>query len=922
MMEKERKILEELAMWLAREETLWRQRSRILWMNHGDKNTKFFHARASQRRKRNMIDKLQDNQGIIHEEQSKILGIVTSYFNNMFQSSISGSNRGIDAQIGCIGQVVSEEMNSWLLRYISEEEIRAAIFSMGPLQAPRVDGFPAIFYQKHWDSIKDNVIKEVKDFWEEGLLDNEINKTLIVLIPKKKEAVRMEDWRPISLCTVAMKIITKTISHRLQPFLIQIVSPFQSAFVKGRVITDNIVVAHEVANFFKNCKEGGSYYASVKIDMSKAYDRVEWPFLENVLLKMGFAARWVERVMQCVRSVSYQIRVNGNVSEAILPRRGLRQGDPLSPYLFLFCTELLNAMLVKSVESGLISGIKVCRKAPVVSHLFFADDAIFFIKAECREANNLKGNTPVDFRLDICEALRVPQVRSHSRYLGIPLLIGQRKSETFREIVEKIWRRVKDWKSNLLSAGGREILIKAILQAIPTHMMSVYYFPRRIISELHKLMLQFWWDKKEGNRGISWIRQGILQQKKSVGGLGFKYLAVFNEAMLLKIAWRMVKFPSILMSRLLLAKYCKGETIFDASLGGRPSHLWRGVMKSIKFLLEGLWFDDRLPTYRWKYSTSGDYTVKSGYEVIKAHEDCSKQGIGEQSDKNALVKFWKKIWSAAIPNKVKIFCWRLYYNSLPDAFNLRKRGIDLNTECRICGFSRETGLHLVKDCWWSRALFSSLKLHIPELEAEPENPADWIWWCSRNLKKEEFNKYLIAIWLCWRNRNNIWHEKEEDCHAEEWRPPAEGEIKINIDGSWEASMKEAGLGIVARDHQGTFLWCWAVHWKEATCSSEVEGQALLLGMRLASSMDIKVAIFETDSLKVFRVVYSRTGAAEWCDSWLEDVVEFIRSRPSWKVKLINREANGAADWLASRARSQAWRWNRVDAVPLFSISNM
>ncbi|KAL9667843.1 hypothetical protein QQ045_002212 [Rhodiola kirilowii] len=126
----------------------------------------------------------------------------------MFQSSISGNSWETEAQLSFIAQVVSEEMNSWLLRDISEEEVRAAVFSMGPLKALGVDEFPAIFYQKHWNSIKDNIMKEVKDFWAEGLLDKEINKTLIVLIPKK-EAVRMEDWRPISLCTVAMKIIQR-----------------------------------------------------------------------------------------------------------------------------------------------------------------------------------------------------------------------------------------------------------------------------------------------------------------------------------------------------------------------------------------------------------------------------------------------------------------------------------------------------------------------------------------------------------------------------------------------------------------------------------------------------------------------------------------------------------------------------------------
>ncbi|KAL9671689.1 hypothetical protein QQ045_009259 [Rhodiola kirilowii] len=192
-----------------------------------------------------------------------------------------------------------------LLRDITDEEIKADVFSLGPLKSPGIDGFPAVFYQRHWESIKNHVVKEVKDFWATGHPDREINKTLIVLIPKKKEVVRVEDWRPISLCTVLIKIITKLIVQRLQPILSQVISCYQSAFVRGRIITDNLVVAHEIAYFLKSRRDDHSFFASFKVDMSKAYDRVEWPFLENLLKRTGFAPEWINRVMTCARSVSY-----------------------------------------------------------------------------------------------------------------------------------------------------------------------------------------------------------------------------------------------------------------------------------------------------------------------------------------------------------------------------------------------------------------------------------------------------------------------------------------------------------------------------------------------------------------------------------------------------------------------------------------
>ncbi|KAL9685346.1 hypothetical protein QQ045_022795 [Rhodiola kirilowii] len=315
----------------------------------------------------------------------------------------------------------------------------------------------------------------------------------------------MEDLRTISLCSVAVKIITKVLAARLQGILNQVISHYQSAFIKGRIITDNFIIAHEISHVLKSSKSRKDFSASIKVDMSKAYDRVEWPFLEQLMMRMGFAEKWVDRVMHCVRSVTYHVKVNGHVSQKITPRRGLRQGDPISPYLFLFCSELLSAKLSAAVSQQRISGVKFGVGGPIVSHLFFADDSIFFIKADAAEADALKNilsqyemtsgqrinleksevvfssSTPLDIQRTISGRLMVNQASSHSRYLGLPLVVGQRKIEVFRCITEKIWKRINDWKNKLLSMAGKEVLVKAVLQAIPVYMMSVYRFPQKTI---------------------------------------------------------------------------------------------------------------------------------------------------------------------------------------------------------------------------------------------------------------------------------------------------------------------------------------------------------------------------------------------------------------------------------------------------------
>ena len=205
-----------------------------------------------------------------------------------------------------------------------------------------------------------------------------IHDTFIVLIPKVADPEELGQFRPISLCNVLYKIASKVVANRLKQILPEVISEEQSAFVPGRLITDNIISACECLHFMKRKKPHGSRCCALKLDMRKAYDRVEWDYLRAIMLRLGFHQCWVETVMCMVTSVSFSVLFNGDRLDSFKPSRGIRQGDPISPYLFLLAAEGLSCLLKARNQSSVLNGIKVAPSAPVVSHLLFADDSLLF----------------------------------------------------------------------------------------------------------------------------------------------------------------------------------------------------------------------------------------------------------------------------------------------------------------------------------------------------------------------------------------------------------------------------------------------------------------------------------------------------------------------------------------------------------------
>ena len=327
------------------------------------------------------------------------------------------------------------------------------------------------------------------------------------MIPKINSPEKVTQFRPISLCNVVYKVISKMIAARLKIILSDIISPTQSAFVPGRLITDNILMAYECFHTIKKKRAGKEGLCAIKLDMHKAYDRVEWCFLKEIMLKLGFKESWVNLIMKCVSSVEYRVRINDDEMESFKPTRGLRQGDPLSPYLFLLCTEGLTALLANAEENGNISGIKVCRDAPSISNLLFADDSLILMRANPRSAEALKSlldlysaasgqmvsvekssiffspNTKVEDKAQICTILNIMIEVLNDKYLGLPANVGMDKSDCFQFLIDRIIMKISGWKEKLLSSRGKEILLKSVVQAIPTYAMSVFKIPKKIVKE-------------------------------------------------------------------------------------------------------------------------------------------------------------------------------------------------------------------------------------------------------------------------------------------------------------------------------------------------------------------------------------------------------------------------------------------------------
>ena len=465
------------------EETIWQQRSKVLWYKEGDRNTKFFHAHALERRKKNSILGLWNEDGVWCESKESITATAIAYFEKIYTTS---SPTEINEVTNAIPRRVTNEMNSKLTKTFTSKEVLKALQQLHPIKAPGPDSMSAIFFHNYWDIVGPSIINMVLNVLNSNLPMTDINKTNISLIPKTNQPTKMIEFHPINLCNTTYKIISKVLANRLKDILPNIISENHSAFTPNRLITDNVLVAFEFMHYLNHKNKGKENYMSIKLDMSKAFDRVEWSFIKGVMEKLGFMEKWIDIIMNYVSSVSYSVLINGEAIGNISPSRGIKQGDPFSPYLFLLCAEGFSTLIHEAAMNQQINGISICRGYPLMTHLFFANDNLLFCKAkeqECHALVNILNryeeasgqkintdksliffspNTPQELRENILNILSPMQNSKHNKYLGLSSIIGRSKAQVFAEVKDKVAKKLAGWKGKLLSIGGREILIKVV----------------------------------------------------------------------------------------------------------------------------------------------------------------------------------------------------------------------------------------------------------------------------------------------------------------------------------------------------------------------------------------------------------------------------------------------------------------------------
>lgn len=445
-----------------------------------------------------------------------------------------------------------------------------------------------------------------------GILPREWNYTHLCLIPKIPDPMSISDLRPISLCSVIYKVVSKIMTKRLAPILQEIISPSQSAFVAERLMTDNITIAHEMLHSIGDSQDPNSAKMVVKTDMSKAYDRVEWGYLRSLLCALGFDHKWVNWVLKCISSVTYSVLINDQPHGMIIPHRGLRQGDPLSPALFVLCSEGLAHLMSKADHSGSISGIQFGMGGPSVNQLFFADDCLFACDASEEQSahliRNLKryesvtgqvlnplkssimfGRRVLDSdKIKVKQKLGIHHEGGEGKYLGLPESMQGSKVKLFSYLKERLSSKISGWHAKTLSQGGKEVMLKAVASAIPVLPMSVYRLPKTVISSIHGLMANFWWDSVDYKRKIHWISWEKLCLPKEQGGMGFKNMEFFNQALLAKQAWRLLNVEDCLMTRVLRGKYLGAVSLLTTQQGNHQSYAWKSLLHGRDLLVQGL----------------------------------------------------------------------------------------------------------------------------------------------------------------------------------------------------------------------------------------------------------------------------------------------------------------------------------------------
>ena len=538
--------------WAAIERSRRRQSSRMIRIREGDACTKFFHQQAKGRRRRNLILHLQKPNGELTWEHNEKEAIIFQFF-----SEILGTKRARLHTLDWERLDLPRLNEPFMDQPFTEDEIKKVVMELPAQKAPGPDGFTGTFYKVCWLIIKNDVIAALNSFYDlcVGPLDK-LNGANIVLIPKSDLAERPGDFRPISLIHSFGKLITKALATRLSPHIGRLISVAQSDFVKRRCIHDNFMYVRNLARAYHRKKTPALLF---KLDISKAFDTVSWEYILELLQHRGFSQKWCDWLASLFRTSHSTVLLNGVPGRQIIHARGLRQGDPLSPFLFILAIDTLQKVLDIATEDGFLSPLR--GRHPKLRLSLYADDAVIFINPIQEEVRALlrildQFGSTTGLRLNLakcvvapirCAGLNLDEILDSfvgqratfpMTYLGLPLTLGRLKVVHVQRIIDKARSKLAGWQGKLLNPAGCRELVRSVLSAIPIYLLTSLKPPKQLFKDIDKARRRFLWagdsEFHGGKCKVAWV---TVAKPILFGGLGIIDLEKFSRALRLRWLW-------------------------------------------------------------------------------------------------------------------------------------------------------------------------------------------------------------------------------------------------------------------------------------------------------------------------------------------------------------------------------------------------
>ncbi|GJY98272.1 RNA-directed DNA polymerase, eukaryota [Tanacetum coccineum] len=746
---------------------------KIIDQGKGDENSKYFHGIINKKRSQLAIrGVLVDDDWI--DDPSCVKNEFLKHFSNRFAAPLTPK---LSFQSQFPNRVTPEQIDV-LESIASYDEIKRVVWDCGINKSPSPDGFSFEFYRKYWDIVDQDMVAAVLLFFSSGSFPTGCNSSFIALIPKTQDDKMVKDFRPISLIGSMYKIIAKILANRLSLVILNLISDVQSAFVSNRQILDGPFILNELISW---CKRKNTKAMIFKVDFEKAFDSMRWDFLDEVLKIFGFGDKWRSWIQGCLSSSMGSILVNGSPTSEFKFYKGLKQGDPLSPFLFILIMESLH--------------ISLC-----LSHLFYADDVVFVGKRDTSNfamivkvlkwfflASGLKINIhkskligigiPHDVVVTTASSIGCSTLSTPFNYLGVQVGGFMARLSSWDDIIAKISSRLSKWKLKTLSIGGRFTLMKSVLSSLSLHYFSIFKVPKGILNKMEAYRRNFFNGMDISDRKLVMIGWKKILASKKNGGLGVSSLFALNRALLFKWIWRFTSNGASLWPRLITAihgvnhKSSKGslwldiirETqklsntsvnilslmkkkwvmsnkccsvaakLRDSSLISSFSRSPRGGIEDDQLrLLEGtispVLLSQSSDRWIWRLDSSGEFSVKSARNYI----DDSFLPKSEAPTR----------WIGSIPIKVNIFAWKVCLDKLPTRLNLSLRGLDIpSILCPNCFVAGESSAHFLFSCDLARQLSSKVSRWWEVDFQIFHSYGDWLLW-FKNLR---FSKRLKDI---------------------------------------------------------------------------------------------------------------------------------------------------------------------------------